>query len=130
MSAARVIGTAPLEKADLHFVRGTSIPIVLRFSEKDGAGAIIDQDFTGWTVKSQIRASANGELWLEITPFFTLTDEDGVLTIAGLLPPVETESAEWSNRTWGVWDLDLHAADGRSWCLVSGKVRVIQDVTR
>lgn len=138
---AESIGQEVLAEVDLHIRQGSDCPVVFAYAEDDGTGAPVAQDFTGWSVRSQIRKRVGGDVWLDLGALMVLTDDtEGTLTISANIPAAVTEDEAWNARASkvidgeaqasGVWDVELVTAAGAVIPLVAGRVFVDPDVTR
>lgn len=88
-------------------------------------GAYID--LTGWTGKSQIRATPDATA---VLAEFAVTISDQVATPGGVLlvlTPVKTTALPTSG---GVWDVQLTNVAGEIRTFIAGKVTVFPEVTR
>lgn len=136
---AEIVGQDLLADVDLHVRQGSDCAFVLTYAEDDGNG-VVNQPFTGWTVRSQIRKAVGGEIWLDLGTHLTLTDAAGTLTVTGLIPAAVTEDTAWNARASkvvagelapaGVWDVELVTETGQVIPLAGGAVYVTPDVTR
>lgn len=138
---AETVGQEVLAEVDLHIRQGSDVPVVLAYAEDDGTGAIVAQDFTGWSVRSQIRKKVGGDVWLDLGALMVLTDDtEGTLTVSANIPAATTEGVAWNARASrtvdgetqpsGVWDVELVTAAGAVIPLAAGRVFVDPDVTR
>lgn len=138
---AETVGQEVLAVVDLHVRQGSDVPVVLAYAEDDGTGALVVQDYSGWSVRSQIRRRVGQEVWLDLGALMTLTDDGaGTLTVSANIPAAVTEDPAWNARASqvrdeelqpaGVWDVELVTAAGTVIPLVAGQVFVDPDVTR
>jgi hypothetical protein len=136
---AEWVGQEVLAEVDLRIRQGSDCGFTLVYSEDSGDGPV-EQDYTGWSARSQIRAKVGGEVWLDVGQYLTLTPGDASLTIDGLIPAAVTEDPAWNARASkardgevapaGVWDVELVTATGAVIPLAAGRVFVDPDVTR
>jgi hypothetical protein len=105
-------------------LQGTDSGIRWLINDSDGA----PYDFTGWTVRSQVRATAwaTGTLheWSVDLGNASLSD-DGYVSL--FWSHDETADWDWSG---GVYDIELTSPDGKVSRLDSGRVTVRPEVTR
>lgn len=123
-----VVGTTPLAELDLHVRQGSDCEWAVIYSEKNAAGAIVPNTFTGWSARSQIRDRVGGPVWHTFA--VQLTPADNKLRVGGSLPHSVTEAEAWNGRNFGAWDVELVRQDGTVIPLAAGKVFVTHDVTR
>lgn len=122
---AITVGRAALAEVNLIISQGADNHYSFRYS-RDVDGETVPVDLTGYTARAQIRRSAGGELYLDMTDV-TLSD-DGVIGIT--IAAAVTEDPVWDTRSSGVWDLELVSPSGGVVRFASGGVSIVQDVTR
>lgn len=122
------VGSYHLSNIDLTIVQGATTSFTLVYSEVDAVGELVANDFIGWTARSQIRSAVGGEVWHQIA--FTYDRSGNKFTLIGVIPADTTESAEWNDRTTGVWDIEIVRDDNTVIPFNTGRVNITHDVTR
>lgn len=115
---------------DLHIDQGASLTRAITWTASDGSPV----DLTGYTGAAQIRASAqDASPLVSLTVTFDADRTTGKLSVSltsAQTAALVTTGTTATDRTKGVWDLELTSGSGTVTRLLQGAVFISPEVTR